>query len=83
MSGAVLREDRRDLLENKAMKKNLDRLRVCLIGGTAGGARGYSVEHLTEKFLFATFGEKGITEYRPLNGMARFSEADRQSCGVV
>jgi ADP-ribosylglycohydrolase len=56
------------------MKKNLDKFRGCLIGGAAGDALGYPIEHLTENFLFATFGEKGITEYRPLKGMARISD---------
>lgn len=61
-------------LDKLPKKKNLDKFRGCLIGGAAGDALGYPIEHLTEHFLFATLGEKGLTEYRPLNGMARISD---------
>ena len=72
--GADARETYSTPLDKLPMKKNLDKFRGCLIGGAAGDALGYPIEHLTENFLFATFGENGITEYRPLKGMARISD---------
>ena len=72
--GEDARETYSTPLDKLPMKKNVDKFRGCLIGGAAGDALGYPIEHLTENFLFATFGENGITEYRPLKGMARISD---------
>ncbi len=71
---AAIREDREDLMDNIVMKKNLDKFRGCLIGGAAGDALGYAVEFLSESFIKARFGEKGITEYQLWNGLARISD---------
>ena len=54
--GADARETYSTPLDKLPMKKNLDKFRGCLIGGAAGDALGYPIEHLTENFLFATFG---------------------------
>lgn len=56
------------------MEKNLDKFRGCLIGGAAGDALGYAVEFLSENFIKARFGEKGITEYQLRDGIARISD---------
>lgn len=61
-------------LDKKPMKKNLDKFRGCLIGGAAGDALGYAVEFLSERNIFARFGEDGITEYQLRNGLARISD---------
>lgn len=61
-------------LDNLPMKRNLDKFRGCLIGGAAGDALGYTVEFLSESFIKARFGDRGITEYRLCNGLARISD---------
>lgn len=61
-------------LDKLPMKKNLDKFRGCLIGGAAGDALGYAVEFLSERFIQARFGEKGITEYQLRDGLARVSD---------
>ena len=71
---AALREDRRDLMDNIVMRKNLDKFRGCLIGGAAGDALGYAVEFLSENFIQAKYGEKGIRAYQLRNGLARISD---------
>lgn len=54
--------------------RNLDRFRGCLIGGAAGDALGYAVEFMSAQSIFARYGEKGITEYRLTDGLARISD---------
>ncbi len=54
--------------------RDKDRLRGCLIGGAAGDALGYTVEFMTERAIFARFGEGGITRYSLEDGKARFSD---------
>ena len=71
---AAIREDREDLMDNILMKKNLDKFRGCLIGGAAGDALGYAVEFLSENFIQAKYGEKGIRSYQLRNGLARISD---------
>lgn len=61
-------------LDKLPMKKNLDKFRGCLIGGAAGDALGYTVEFVSENFLFSRFGKNGITEYRLHNGKAWISD---------
>lgn len=61
-------------LDAMPRKRNLDKFRGCLIGGAAGDALGYAVEFLSECFIYAKFGETGITEYKPINGLARISD---------
>ena len=54
--------------------KRLDRIRGCLLGGTAGDALGYAVEFCSEEEMFSRYGEKGITEYRLTDGLGRISD---------
>ena len=54
--------------------KDLDKYRGCLIGGAAGDALGYAVEFLDEATIFKRYGEKGITEYDLINGVAEISD---------
>ena len=61
-------------LNDKPLRKNLDKFRGCLIGGAAGDALGYAVEFLSEPFLFQKFGPQGITEYALKDGLARISD---------
>lgn len=61
-------------LDTKPRKRNLDKFRGCLIGGAAGDALGYTVEFLSESFIYARFGEKGIRSYQLRDGSARISD---------
>lgn len=61
-------------LDTLPMKKNKDKFRGCLIGGAAGDALGYTVEFLTEKYIFAKYGPRGITEYYLHDGKAWISD---------
>ena len=61
-------------LDKLPMKKSLDKFRGCLIGGAAGDALGYAVEFMGESFIFAKFGQPGITEYLLHNGKAWISD---------
>ena len=72
--GADARETYSTPLDKLPMKKNLDKFRGCLIGGAAGDALGYTVEFLSENFLFAKFGKDGITDYRLHDGKAWISD---------
>ena len=54
--------------------KSLDKYRGCLIGGAAGDALGYAVEFLTDEQIFKKYGEKGITEYSLIDGVAQISD---------
>lgn len=54
--------------------KNIDKYRGCLIGGAAGDALGYAVEFLDEAAILKRYGEKGITEYDLVNGVALISD---------
>ncbi|MBR2310217.1 MAG: ADP-ribosylglycohydrolase family protein [Oscillospiraceae bacterium] len=56
------------------MKKNLDKIRGCLIGGAAGDALGYAVEFLSENYIFSKYGKAGITEYQLHHGKAWISD---------
>lgn len=55
--GADAREVYSTPLDKLPMKKNLDKFRGCLIGGAAGDALGYTIEFLSENFIFAKFGK--------------------------
>ena len=61
-------------LDKLPMKKNIDRIRGCLIGGAAGDALGYAVEFLTENQIFSKYGMDGITEYKLHDSKARISD---------
>ena len=67
-------EPYRTPLDKLPMKKNLDKIRGCLIGGAAGDALGYAVEFLSENYIFSKFGKIGITEYQLHNGKAWISD---------
>ena len=54
--------------------KDIDKYRGCLIGGAAGDALGYAVEFLDEATILKRYGEKGITEYDLVNGVAEISD---------
>lgn len=54
--------------------KNLDKYRGCLIGGAVGDALGYAVEFVEDSYIFQKYGEKGITEYSLVNGVAPISD---------
>jgi len=72
--GADARECYSTPLDKHPMKKNLDKFRGCLIGGAAGDALGYTVEFMSESFIFAKFGKGGITGYWPANRTAQISD---------
>lgn len=52
----------------------LDQFRGCLLGGAAGDALGYTVEFVSESYIFSKFGPRGITAYVPVKGKARISD---------
>lgn len=54
--------------------KNIDKYRGCLIGGAAGDALGYAVEFLDRTTILNRYGEKGITEYDLIKGIAEISD---------
>lgn len=54
--------------------KDIDKYRGCLIGGAVGDALGYTVEFLEENDIFQKYGERGITEYSLVNGVALISD---------
>lgn len=54
--------------------KYLDKIRGCLIGGAVGDALGYAVEFDEDSHIFQKYGERGITEYSLVNGVAPISD---------
>ena len=54
--------------------KDIDKYRGCLIGGAAGDALGYAIEFCKEGSIFREYGEKGITEYELIDGVAQISD---------
>ena len=46
----------------------------CLLGGAVGDALGYAVEFYSADKIFALFGERGITDYQLINGVAEISD---------
>lgn len=54
--------------------KDIDKYRGCLIGGAVGDALGYAVEFIEDSHIFEKYGEKGITEYSLVNGVAPISD---------
>ena len=59
---------------NEFGDKLLDKYRGCLIGGAVGDALGYAVEFLSESSIAKAYGEKGITEYDLIDGVAQISD---------
>ena len=54
--------------------KDIDKYRGCLIGGAVGDALGYAVEFIEDSHIFQKYGERGITEYALVNGVAPISD---------
>lgn len=54
--------------------KDKDKYRGCLIGGAVGDALGYAVEFVEDSHIFQQYGERGITEYSLVNGVAQISD---------
>lgn len=54
--------------------KDKDKYRGCLIGGAVGDALGYAVEFVEDSQIFQQYGERGITEYSLVNGVAQISD---------
>ena len=59
---------------NESKEKLLDKYRGCLIGGAVGDALGYAVEFSSEYAIAKAYGEKGITDYKLINGVAQISD---------
>lgn len=51
-----------------------DKYRGCLIGGAAGDALGYAVEFDDIGEILDIYGERGITEYSTVDGVAQISD---------
>ena len=54
--------------------KDIDKFRGCLIGGAVGDALGYTIEFYDASTIFSRYGEKGITEYDLVKGVAQISD---------
>lgn len=54
--------------------KDIDKYRGCMIGGAVGDALGYAVEFMEDSHIFRKYGERGITEYALVNGVAPISD---------
>lgn len=54
--------------------KYLDKYRGCLVGGAVGDALGYAVEFIEDCDIFSKYGERGITEYALVKGVAPISD---------
>jgi len=59
---------------NETAERLLDKYRGCLIGGAVGDTLGYAVEFMTEESIKKHYGEKGITEYDLIDGIAQISD---------
>ena len=53
-------EARRKIRETEV---HLDQIRGCIFGGAVGDALGYPVEFFSEREIFETYGQQGITSY--------------------
>ena len=56
------------------MRKDLDKIRGCLIGGAAGDALGYAIEFTGEEEIFKKYGREGITDFERKDGLAQISD---------
>ena len=54
--------------------RDLNRIKVCLVGGAVGDALGYAVEFSTLSEIIRKFGESGIKRYELDGGLARISD---------
>ncbi len=58
---------------------SIDKYKGCLIVGAIGDALGYPIEFLNEKKIFSSYGEKGLTEFDTVNGIAQISDDTQMS----
>ncbi len=58
---------------------SIDKYKGCLIAGAIGDALGYPIEFLNEKKIFSSYGEKGLTEFDTVNGIAQISDDTQMS----
>ena len=58
---------------------SIDEYKGCLIAGAIGDALGYPIEFLNEKKIFSSYGEKGLTEFDTVNGIAQISDDTQMS----
>lgn len=54
--------------------KDIKKYQGCLLGGAVGDALGYAVEFIQDEQIFRKYGERGITEYDLVNGVAQISD---------
>jgi hypothetical protein len=54
--------------------KDIKKYQGCLLGGAVGDALGYAVEFLQDEQIFRKYGERGITEYSLVDGVAQISD---------
>lgn len=54
--------------------KDIKKYQGCLLGGAIGDALGYAVEFIQDEQIFRKYGERGITEYDLVNGVAQISD---------
>lgn len=59
--------------------KNKDKYIGCLLGGAVGDALGYGVEFDHIDDIIKTYGDKGISEYKLTNNIARISDDTQMS----
>ena len=55
-------------------KRNLDKIKGCLIGGAIGDALGYAVEFCSLDEIYSEYGKGGIKDYKLTNGKALISD---------
>lgn len=58
---------------------SIDKYKGCLIAEAIGDALGYPIEFLNEKKIFSSYGEKGLTEFDTVNGIAQISDDTQMS----
>ena len=61
-------------LEDLPMRKDLNKIRGCLLGGAAGDALGYQVEFLSEPEILQRYGREGVTGFSLTDGVAKISD---------
>ena len=66
-------------LQQLPMRKSLDKIRGCMIGGAAGDALGYRVEFSQEEEIRKRYGEEGIRNYDLRDGVALISDDTQMS----
>ena len=54
--------------------KDIKKYQGCLHGGAVGDALGYAVEFFQDEQIFRKYGERGITDYSLVDGVAQISD---------